>query len=160
MMYLERIRKISRADILNLVPYERDDAIEQLQTRLGWTPYQGKHHESVFTRFYQTQLLPEKFGVDKRKSHLSSLIVSGQITRGEALKTLADPEASGEDLQADRDYVLKKLGLSRQDYEEILNRPVVSHEAYPTDTKRVAILSAVYRSLKPKSFRRQSRAGS
>jgi N-acetyl sugar amidotransferase len=80
-----------RLDILDYVDYSRDEAVRVLERELGWRDYGGKHHESIYTRFYQGYLLPRKFGFDKRKTHLSSLICSGQLSRPEALAELANP---------------------------------------------------------------------
>lgn len=96
---------------LNFMPYDKAMAIETLQT-IGWRPYGRKHGESRFTKFFQNHYLPEKFGYDKRKPHLSSLIVSGQTTREQALKALDEPLYDPQELAADRAYFCKKLGIS------------------------------------------------
>lgn len=96
---------------LNFMPYDKAMAIETLQT-IGWRPYGRKHGESRFTKFFQNHYLPEKFGYDKRKPHLSSLIVSGQTTREQALKALDEPLYDPQELAADMAYFCKKLGIS------------------------------------------------
>lgn len=96
---------------LNFMPYDKVMAIETLQT-IGWRPYGRKHGESRFTKFFQNHYLPEKFGYDKRKPHLSSLIVSGQLTREQALQALEEPLYDPQELAADRAYFCKKLGIS------------------------------------------------
>ena len=82
--YVKRIRRLR---LLNLMPYVKADAVEVLTRELGCL-YGGKHHESVFTRFFQAYMLPRKFNIDKRRAHLSTLICSGQVTREEALAEL------------------------------------------------------------------------
>jgi hypothetical protein len=120
-------------DILNYVDYVTDDARRILADKLGWRSYGSKHHESVYTRFYQAHILPAKFGWDKRKCHLSSRICSGEITRAEALKELQKPPyPSPELLQSDRAFVLKKLGLGEEEFEKIMSLPVKTYWDYPS----------------------------
>ena len=83
-----KIRKIKRISILNYIDYVKKDAIHTIEKELGWRNYGGKHYESVYTRFFQLYIFPKKFGFYKRKSHLSRLIVSDQITREQALNEL------------------------------------------------------------------------
>lgn len=122
-------------DILNIVDYSKMKAMKVLQEQLGWKYYGGKHYESIYTRFYQGYILPRKFGFDKRKSHLSSLICSGELTRDEALAELQeDPYPA--DLQAsDREYVIKKLGLTAEEFERIMLLPPKRFEDYPSYAK-------------------------
>lgn len=110
-------------NLLDLVDYVKADAVQLLQRELGWRSYGGKHHESVYTRWYQGWFLPSRFGYDKRKTHLSSLICSGEITREAALDTLRQP-AYPEDMQrSDTDYVIKKFGLTAASFEAIMTGP-------------------------------------
>jgi len=119
---------------LDYFEYNKDDAVEVLQRDVSYRPYEYKHYESVFTRFYQGFLLPEKFGVDKRKNHLSALIMTGQMEREAALHLLASPPYSNPELlREDRDYFLSKMGWSEQELSEYLARPQVPHAAYGTD---------------------------
>lgn len=106
---------------LNFVPYIKKDAENLLQTKFGWESFQHKHHESRFTRFYEDFWLPHKFGFDKRRAHFSSLILTGQMTRKEALERISRPELSEEFLQKEFDYVADKLDLSRIELQEIFN---------------------------------------
>jgi hypothetical protein len=99
---------------------------------LGWRDYGGKHYESVFTRFYQGYILLKKFGVDKRKAHLSTMIASGQITREEALQELAGPTYDEKLQKEDLEYVIKKFGLTHAEFDELMSRPPVPHEFYGT----------------------------
>jgi hypothetical protein len=99
---------------------------------LGWRYYGGKHHESIYTRFYQGYILPAKFGFDKRRSHLSSLICSGEITREAALEELEKPTYSPAMQEEDREYVVKKLGLTDEQFEAIMNAPQKSFWDYPS----------------------------
>ena len=104
-----------------------------LSSELGWNYYGGKHYESLFTKFYQAYILPEKFGIDKRKAHLSSLIRNGEITREDALKELKKPLYDAEKLYEDKKYVLSKLGFSEKEFEKIMKMPARPHSDYPSD---------------------------
>lgn len=115
------------ANILDLVPYIKEDAIKVLETELGWRNYGGKHHESKITRFYQGFILPTKFNVDKRKAHLSSLICSNQITREQALIELKTPVYIESKLKEDKAYFLKKLDFSEAEFDTIMNSPIQEH---------------------------------
>jgi len=118
--------------LLNYVPYNKADAMKVLLEVLEWKDYGGKHFESKITHFYQAYILPVKFNVDKRKAHLSSLICSGQISRDEALlelkKELYDPKK----FEEDKDYFIKKLGLTVDEFNNIMSSPVKQHHDYPS----------------------------
>lgn len=124
---------IQSVALLNYFPYVKADVKETITRELQWRDYGGKHYESVFTRFYQGYILPEKFGVDKRKAHLSNLICSGQITKEAALAELAKPSYPEELRKTDYEFVLKKLGLTPQEFETIMQLPVKKHTDYPVD---------------------------
>lgn len=118
---------------LNWMPYVKKDAVAVLQKELRWKDYGGKHCESIWTRFYQGYILPVKFGVDKRKAHLAALINSGQITKAEALDELKKPPYGAEQLKADKDFVLKKLGLSEEAFEAYMKQPPRKHSEFDTE---------------------------
>ena len=106
---------------LNLIPYIKLDAEKILMDKFGWEPFQHKHHESRFTRFYEDFWLPRKFGFEKRRAHFSSLILTGQMTRKEALERISRPELSNEFLQKEFDYVADKLDLTKVELQEIFD---------------------------------------
>lgn len=139
------VRKTKSVSILNFLNYSKSAAIRTLEQELGWRYYGGKHYESIFTKFYQAHILPTKFGVDKRHIHLSDLIMNGEISREEALAELALPLYAPADLEQDKDYVCKKLGFSREEFEDYLARPPVSHFAYPSYAKTAQKLVAIYK---------------
>lgn len=118
---------------LNWMPYEKDEVKRTLIRDLDWRDYGGKHYESIWTRFYQGYILPEKFGIDKRKAHFSSLICAGQMTRDQALEEMRQPAYDPALLREDRAFVLKKLGLSDEDFEEIMHLPVRDHRSFDTE---------------------------
>lgn len=108
---------------LNYIPYIKTDAESLLKEKFGWESFQHKHHESRFTRFYEDYWLPRKFGFEKRRAHFSSLILTGQMTREEALERIAKPELSEEFLQKEFEYVAEKLDLTKEELEEIFKAP-------------------------------------
>jgi N-acetyl sugar amidotransferase len=137
-------------DILNYLNYSKHEALDVLQNKLGWQYYGGKHYESIYTRFYQGYLLPRKFGFDKRRSHLSSLICAGEIRREEALVELRKEPYPVELQQQDREYVLKKFGLTEAAFDKIMNEPPRRFEDYPSYSTGWAFhaLRHVYRRLR------------
>lgn len=130
---LKRFRKdVIRVKPLDMIDYRFDAAVQELRDFCGYEYYGGKHHESILTRFMQCWYLPEKFGVDKRKSHLSSLIVSGQLTREEALARLELPKYPSEELkEADFNALAAFLGLTRKEFDELVSQPPRSHDEFP-----------------------------
>ncbi len=133
-VYYSAFLKLNPISILNYVPYNKKEIKEFIQKELDWRDYGGKHYESAFTKFYQAYILPEKFHIDKRKAHLSTLICAGQITKEEALKELAQPLYDAKSLEADIDYVCKKFGMSREEFTAIMKAPVHKHQDFKTDT--------------------------
>jgi N-acetyl sugar amidotransferase len=131
-LYLSRYNSVFFDPILNYVPYNKKEIKNRITSELGWRDYGGKHHESIFTRFYQTYILPVKFGVDKRKSHYSTLICAGQITREEALELMNEPVASPLKLRADKIYVMKKLGFSEEEFDYFMQVLAKPHTDFPS----------------------------
>jgi N-acetyl sugar amidotransferase len=128
-VFLRRIRMVA---ILNYVEYDKKKAMEVLQNELGWVYYGGKHYESIYTRFYQAYILPRKFNIDKRKAHYSNLICSGQMTREEALALMQEPVYPEKLLQEDREYTIKKLGLTEAGFDAIMKSPNKTFLSYRT----------------------------
>jgi N-acetyl sugar amidotransferase len=130
--YYVFFKKIRIVSILNYVDYNKADAMRVLQDELGWMYYGGKHYESIYTRFFQTFILPRKFNIDKRKAHYSNLICSGQITRDQAIKMMREPAYPENLLLEDQTYVIKKLQITEQEFDEIMNTPTLTFESYRT----------------------------
>jgi len=130
---------------LNWVPFVKDGVKKVLQKELDWRDYGGKHSESVWTRFYQGYILPQKFKVDKRKAHLSSLICSGQMTREQALEEIKSPPYAPEALKIDKEFVLKKLGLNEAEFDALMKLPVRDHREFDVEGS----LFHYYPALKP-----------
>lgn len=148
--YYLRVKKIKMVSPLNLMKYDKAAAKDLITRELGWRDYGGKHYESIFTRFYQGYILPVKFGVDKRKAHVSTLINSGQLTREQALDEIRKPIYDPEQLAQDKEYVIKKFGLTPQEFEALMKAPVVPHENFPTYVKRhYAWHEKFFRSIRP-----------
>lgn len=114
---------------LELMDYNKKEAKEFLMKNLGWRDYGGKHYESKFTKFFQAHYLPEKFGFDKRRAHLASLVVSNQMTREEAINEMKQPLYDPTELDEDREFVTKKLGFSSAEWQEIMKaEPRTEHD--------------------------------
>lgn len=128
-----RIHKIQSLRPLNYIDYNKQRAIKELSDFCGFTYYEAKHLENTLTKVIQLYWFYHKFKVDKRTSHLSSLIVSGQMTRDEALHELAKPIYDKAKMEEDIAFVLKKIGMSRNEFEEIVHRPGKQHRDYRTD---------------------------
>lgn len=132
--YLKRIRTVS---ILNYLDYNKKDVMNILQNELGWVYYGGKHYESVYTRFFQGYILPQKFNIDKRRGHLSDLINSGQIERETAL---AEINTVGYDpilMEQDKQFVMKKLLLTAEEFEALMDLPKKTFRDYPNNESKV-----------------------
>lgn len=132
-----RFRGLSRIQwvpFLDYIDYRKQEAVIELESSFGFKPYPYKHYESVFTRFYQGHILPMKFGVDKRRVHWSTLILSEQATRTSAIEDLKSiPYPSERALRDDVRYFLKKMQWSSVDLENYLLRPEVPHSSYPSE---------------------------
>lgn len=126
------LRRCRTLDLLDLVDYSSTAARRELQSEFGWQSYGAKHHESLYTRFYQGYILPRKFGFDKRKCHLSSLICAGETTREAALAKLEEPTYPLDEQERDRTYVIKKLGLSESEFDAIMAAPTLTFWDYPS----------------------------
>jgi len=143
------IRGIQWVPFLDYIDYNKQACIDVLVRELGYRPYPYKHYESIFTRFYQGYLLPQKFGVDKRRVHFSSLICSGQMTRAQAIELLRQspyPDPDGQ--EADIDYFLKKMGWTQADLEGYLRRPERAHDSYPSEVRLYARLQGLQQRLR------------
>ncbi len=145
--YYRRLLTQRRVDILNYIDYNKTEAMRVLEQELGWRYYGGKHHESIYTRFYQGYILPVKFGFDKRRCHLSSLICSGEISREAALQEIQKPTYAPSLQEEDREYVIKKLGLTEEEFEAIMKAPPKTFWDYPSYSRIVEgpLLRGAYR---------------
>lgn len=134
---------------INYVPFNKEEATQLLVDELGWQPYGGKHHESLYTRFVQSYLLPVKFGIDYRKATYSSQICDGKLTRAEAVEKLKAPVYDPAVVDHDLTYVSKKLCIPRAELEEIITLPPKTYRDYPNDQRWLERLYNLYRRLYP-----------
>ena len=116
--------------LLDYIPYVKKDVIEILEKELGWKSYGAKHFESIFTKIYQVYILPKKFKFEKRRTHLSSLIWSNQISRNNALVEIDTPQVTPKELEEDLDYLLKKLDFTSEEFFGYMNEEPKSHFDY------------------------------
>lgn len=129
--YFTYMTKLKIVTPLNFLDYNKAEAIVEMGRLYHWKNPGEKHYESRFTRFHQRYNLFEKFGIDERKAHFSSLILAGQMTREEAIERLKIlPYSSSTEREQDIDYVCKKLDFKRTEFEEIMARPNGRHEDY------------------------------
>ncbi len=129
-LYYRFIKGVKVVKPLNHVPYIKEDAINLLVDRYGWQRYAHKHYESRFTRFYEGFWLPTKFGYDKRRAHFSSLILTKQMTREQALEAIAISAYTPEDVTRDFDYIATKLGITVDELQSYLDGQNKSYKDY------------------------------
>ncbi|GHT67093.1 LPS biosynthesis protein WbpG [Bacteroidia bacterium] len=122
-IYLRYIKKVQVVRMLNYRPYIKEDALKLLEKEYGWTPYPQKHFESRFTKFYEGYWLPERFGFDTRRVQYSSLIVTGQMKREDALEKLKKPAYDPEKIEDEFKYIATKLGISTDELKTYFNMP-------------------------------------
>ncbi len=149
-VFYEFIRGIKWISFLDYLPeYHKLKALNELIEKYKYKPYPYKHYESVFTRFYQGFILPVKFGVDKRKVHISTLYIAGQITKEEAEKQLSGiPYPTEEDLLNDIQYLLKKMRWTQDQLDAYLKRPEKPHTLYGSEIGLFHALLAIYKRFK------------
>ena len=126
---LFNLRGFKQIRPLNFMPYTTKLAVDELN-KIGWRNYSKKHGESIFTKFFQNYYLPKRFGYDKRKLHYSSRILSGDMTRDEAVAAMAKPLYDEIELKNDIDYLCKKLQISLKDLDGYLNMPLRTFDEY------------------------------
>jgi len=124
---------------LDLIPYNKTEAINTLKEKFNYEPYANKHFESIFTRFYEGYWLVEKFGYDKRRAHFSSLISTGQLNRDVALRMLDNPPYDKTQAMRDLEYVCKKLGISKDEFLSIMKEDNKTYKGYKNSSKFIAL---------------------
>lgn len=130
------VRVVKPLDYTRYIKKEAEDLLENLY---GWQRYKHKHHESRFTRWYEAFWLPRKFGFDKRKNHLSSLVLTGQMTREAALKRVSEPELPEDELMKEFEYVAKKLGFTTDELWSYFNGPNKNFKDYKNNYKLIQL---------------------
>jgi N-acetyl sugar amidotransferase len=132
---------------LNCVPFIKEQAMQELVDKFGWQKYAHKHYESRFTRFYEGYWLPTKFGFDKRRAHFSSLILTGQLTREEALQKIAMKAYDEETVAQDFEYIATKLGLSVAELKDIMAGETKSYRDYKSSMSLIELGTRVLRAI-------------
>lgn len=143
------VKGIRTVYLLNYLPFSKSEAVALLQREMNWQDYGGKHHESRYTKFIQSYLLPQKFDLDYRKATLSTQICTGAVTREEALRILEKAPDEKLNIEAEKQYVSKKLGISMAELEEIIARPPKLYADYPNDERKLNFIYKVYHRLFP-----------
>jgi N-acetyl sugar amidotransferase len=133
--WYRKVAGISYVSLLHYVDVSVSEMKATLEREFGWRDYLWKHCESVFTQFYQGYILPKKFGVDKRKAHITDEVLSGLISREEAIKRLEKPYYTDEELRRDYDFVTRKFGLTPAEFEEIMALPPVLHSSFAQEKR-------------------------
>ncbi len=142
-LYYQMVKGMRIAKPLDLINYKKGEAMKVLQDSFDWKYYGGKHYESRFTKFFQGWYLPTKWGYDKRLAHLSSLVVSGEITREEALNEFKANSIQFEEIEADKDYMARKLGITRGEFDALLDLGCHEHSEYACTKQWVMSMSKV-----------------
>jgi len=139
-IYYQYYRGIRMVDPLNHIPYQKEAAMQELADKFGWQKPALKHYESRFTRFYEGMWLPKKFGYDKRRAHFSSLILTGQLRRDEALRKIAEPPYDEKEAAKTFEYVAKKLEITVEELQGYMNGENKSYKDYKS---RMPLINAV-----------------
>lgn len=140
--------------LLNFVDYNKFEVKKKLVSELSWKDYGGKHFESIFTRFYQGYILPNKFNIDKRVFHYSCLVQSEQISREQALKLLQEPIYDVIQLESDKKYVFKKLNFNEATFEDYMRAPLRKHNEFKSEQKYWNIYFFVIKQIKKVLFKK------
>lgn len=144
-IYYQRILGMMIANPLNMVSFVKKDAEDELERLFGWQRFQHKHHESRFTRFYEDYWLPRKFNFHKRRAHFSSLILTGQMTREEAIERISHPEMDEHFLRQEFEFVANKLDLTINELQEIFDGENKTYRDYPNKRWLIALGANVMR---------------
>lgn len=133
-LYLRHAKGVRVVKPLNMLPYRKFEAETQLAASYGWEPYPQKHFESRFTRFFEGYWLPSRFDFDPRKVELSSLVLTGQMSRRDALNRLEVPPLSAQDLAREKDFLCSKLQISQRELEAFHSMPKKYYWDFPNQS--------------------------
>jgi len=150
-IFYSLVKGIKWIQILDYFDYDKKIAMQSIANEIGWVYYVGKHCESIYTRFFQGYILPKKFGYCKKRLHLSSLIWSGQMSRPEALKEMESEDYPVDLQEQDKEYAIKKLGITVSEFEQIMEAPKKTFWDYPSYKKSLRAwpsIIAIYHRLK------------
>lgn len=154
-LYYRYLKGMKVIKPLDFIPYKKENVISTLKEKFGWQPYTNKHFENIFTRFYEGYWAVKKFGYDKRRAHFSSLILTGQMSREEALIKLEEPSYDGEIAMQDLEYVAKKLGTTKGYIIELMNGENKDYKNYKSSAGliKAAIKTATILGKEKRKFR-------
>lgn len=144
-IYYRLVKGVRVVKPLNYVSYIKEDAMQELARQFGWQPYGHKHYESRFTRFFEGYWLPKKFGYDKRRVHFSSVILTKQMTREEALEEMTRPAYDEREMKKDFEYVAKKLDLTVKELQEIMDGENKSYRDYKNRMGLISLATKILR---------------
>ncbi|MDC3174888.1 N-acetyl sugar amidotransferase [Candidatus Pelagibacter sp.] len=147
-IYYRFFKNLKNIQVLNYFNYKKEDAISILEKEYGWKNYSHKHYESRFTKFWQGYWLRKKFGYDVRKVHFSSLILTGQLTREEALNKLKGEAFDEKEIFNELNYIKTKLGFSDEEFQNYIDAPKKSFKDYNSFYKIIQFLVNLSRFLK------------
>jgi N-acetyl sugar amidotransferase len=146
-MYFKLVKQMKIIYLLNYLPYSKNEAMELLKSELEWRYYGGKHYESIYTGFIQSYYLFKKFNIDYRRATLATQICTGEINRNDALKELGNLPYQDEKSQKEKEYIAKKLSISLDEFEKLIDLPPKWYTDYPNDEKRLNFIYDTYRKL-------------
>jgi len=146
-IYYKLFKRTKIIYLLNYVSYIKEDAIPVLTEKLDWKPIERKHYESKYTSFIQSYYLVKKFNIDYRRATLSSQICSGDIERNAALEQLKNKSFDADKIEEDKRYIAKKLQLTPDEFETILNSPPKWYWDYPNDKRKLQFIYDTYRKI-------------
>ena len=146
-LWYKFIKQIKIIYPLNYFPFSKDNAISVLTSQMNWRTYGGKHYESRYTKFIQSYLLPQKFNIDYRKATFSSQICSGSMTRADALARLKLALYNEDEIEREKNFIAKKLDLTKDELEVILKSPAKSYRDYPNNKKVLDFFYKMYRKM-------------
>jgi N-acetyl sugar amidotransferase len=146
-IYYRYVKGLEVVKPLNYVPYVKEAAMQELADKFGWQRYAHKHYESRFTRFYEGYWLPTKFGFDKRRAHFSSLIVTGQLSRPEALARIARSPYDETMMREDTEFVANKLGITVEELGALMAGPNKSYRDYKSNMALIGLGTGVLRTI-------------
>jgi N-acetyl sugar amidotransferase len=144
-LYYRFVKGVKVIKPLNYVPYIKENAMQELKDRFGWQTYPYKHYESRFTKFYEGYWLPKKFGYDKHRAHFSSLILTKQMTRDEALQKIAQPAYDEETIAHEFEYIAKKLDLTVSELKAIMQGENKTYRDYKNSIKLISLGTNILR---------------
>ena len=136
---------------LNYIEYNKSKCMKKLENLYGWVKYEHKHYESRFTKFFEGYWLLKKFGYDKRKAHFSSLILTNQMTRDEAMNALKEPAYDRQNIKHELEYISSKLDMTPEELQECMNSPLKTYRDYKSQKSIYNLGAKIFRFLKLES---------